>query len=72
MKYRDGADVRLGDVVNVPVPVGRQRRGSSCWVRPTNTWISEPSFITWVKKDKVLKPTSIVVEWLGAQSTCAR
>jgi hypothetical protein len=66
MKYRDGADVRLGDVVNVPVPGGTAKARVVMLGETYEHLDIEPGFITWVKKDKVLKPTSIVVEWLGA------
>jgi hypothetical protein len=66
MKYRDGSDVRLGDVVNVPVPSGTAKARVVMLGETYEHLDIEPSFITWVKKDKVLEPTSIVVEWLGA------
>ena len=65
MKYRDGADVKLGDVVNVPVPGGTAKARVVMLGETYEHLDIEASFITWVKKDKVLKPTAIVVEWLG-------
>jgi hypothetical protein len=56
----------LGDVVSVPVPGGRAKARVVMLGETYEHLDLEPRFISWVKEDKVLKPTSIVVEWLGA------
>jgi hypothetical protein len=66
MRYRDGAEVRLGDVVNVPVPGGTAKARVVMLGETYEHLDIEPSFVAWVKKDKVLEPASIVGEWLGA------
>ena len=66
MRYRDGSTVRLGDVVNVPVPSGTAKAQVVMLGETYEHLDIDSNFIAWVKKDKVLEPTSIVVEWIGA------
>lgn len=66
MKYRDGSEVRLGDIVNVPVPGGTAKARVVMLGETYEHLDIETSFINWVTKDRVLESTSIVVEWLGA------
>jgi hypothetical protein len=65
MKYHDGTEVRLGDVVSVPIPEGT---GKARIVMLGDTYDHLPidlQFLSWVKTDKVLKESSVVVEWLN-------
>ena len=66
MKYHDGSTVRLGDVVTVPVPDGTAKARVVMLGETYEHLDIDRGFIDWVKKDKVLEATSIVVEWLGA------
>ena len=66
MKYHDGSTVRLGDVVTVPVPDGTAKARVVMLGETYEHLDIDRGFIDWVKKDKVLEPASIVVEWLGA------
>ena len=65
MKYNDGTEVQLGDVVLVPIPEGTAKArivmlGDTYEHLPIDT-----QFVSWVKTDKVLKESSAVVEWLN-------
>jgi hypothetical protein len=67
MMYHDGTTIRLGDVVNVPVP-GGSAKARVVMLGETYEHLLDidASFIAWVKKDRVLEPKSVVVEWLDA------
>ena len=66
MTYRDGTTVRLGDVVTVPVPGGSAKARVVMLGETYEHMDIDASFTAWVKRDRVLEPTSIVVEWLDA------
>jgi hypothetical protein len=66
MKYHDGSNVSLGDVVNVPVPGGTAKARVVMLGDTYEHLDIKEGFVAWVKRDKVLKPTSIVIEWLSA------
>jgi len=64
VKYHDGSTVSLGDVVTVPVPSGTAR-GRVVMLGETYAHLEiDDSFLTWVKAEKVLETSSIVIEWL--------
>ena len=65
MKYCDGSTVNLGDIVRVPIPEGT---ADARVVMLGETYAHldiDPSFVQWVKDEKVLQPSSIVIEWLN-------
>jgi hypothetical protein len=65
MKYHDGSTVTLGDIVSVPVPSGTAR-ARVVMLGDSYTHLSiDQQFLDWVKTEKLLKPNSIVIEWLG-------
>jgi hypothetical protein len=64
VKYRDGATVVLGDVVQVPVPGGKAKARVVMLGETYEHLDIDPAFVAWVKKDKVLERTSIVIEWI--------
>ena len=64
MWYHDGTEVALGDVVTVPVPTG-SARGRVVMLGETYEHLEiDAAFLEWVKRDRVLEPTSIVLEWI--------
>jgi hypothetical protein len=66
MQYVDGVVIQLGDVVSVPVP-GGMARARVVMLGDTYEHLDiDSAFLRWVKSDRVLANTSVVVEWLGA------
>jgi len=61
MRYRDGSTVRLGDIVNVPVPSGTAKARVVMLGETYEHLDIDAGFVAWVTRDKVLQPTSIVV-----------
>jgi len=66
MKYHDGTTVRLGDIVRVPVPTGTAEARVVMLGENYEHLDIDPQFLTWVKRDKVLEASGVVLEWLGA------
>jgi hypothetical protein len=66
MQYVDGVVIRLGDVVGVPVPGGMARARVVMLGGTYEHLDIDSAFLRWVKSDRVLANTSVVVEWLGA------
>jgi hypothetical protein len=66
MKYHDGSIVSLGDLVDVPVPTGAAKARVVMLGDTYEHLDIDAEFLAWVKRDKVLKTESIVVEWIGA------
>jgi hypothetical protein len=65
MLYHDGSEVALGHFVAVPVPSGTAR-GRVVMLGDTYAHLDvDPNFLEWVVRDKVLEPSSIVIEWAG-------
>lgn len=65
MKYCDGTDVNLGDVVSVPTPDGAAK-ARVVMLGDTYAHLNiDSEFVEWVERDRVLERSSVVVEWLG-------
>jgi len=64
MRYHDGSEVMLGDVVKVLVPTGTAKARVVMLGESYEHLDIDAAFIAWVKKDKVLEPSSVVVEWV--------
>jgi len=65
MRHFDGSTVTLGDVVNVPVPSG-YAKARVVMIGDTYEHLDiDSSFLDWVKRERKLDSTSIVVEWIG-------
>jgi hypothetical protein len=65
MRYHDGSQVALGDLVEVPIPSG-SARGRVVMLGDTYEHADiEPGFLSWVKSDRVLREDSVVIEWVG-------
>ena len=66
MRYYDGSIVALGDIVNVPVPGGIARARIVMLGETYEHLDIDAQFLSWVQKQKILEPTSVVIEWLDA------
>ena len=66
MKYHDGSTVNLGDIVRVPIPGGTARARIVMLGETYEHLDIDEKFLAWVKADRVLEPSAIVVEWLDA------
>jgi hypothetical protein len=64
MMYHDGSLVRLGDILNIPLPSGNSR-ARVVMLGDTGEHLDiDKQFIEWVEREKVLDATHVVVEWL--------
>ena len=63
MNYHDGSFVALGDIVSVPIPTGNGKARVVMLGDSYEHLDIEKSFVSWVKRDKVLDKNSIVIEW---------
>lgn len=66
LKYHDGSTVTLGDIVSVLVGPEQFAKARVVMLGDTYEHLDiDDKFLSWVRKDKVLKRASVVVEWLG-------
>ena len=65
MKYHDGSTIALGDLVTVPAPSGAAKARVVMLGETYEHLDIDPSFLSWVKSEKILKDTAVVIEWLG-------
>jgi len=65
MKYRDGTAVTLGDVVSVPSPGGTAEARVVMLGDTYEHLDIDPQFLSWVKQERILRESAIVIEWLG-------
>ena len=65
MKYHDGSIISLGDIVTVPVPNGIAKARVVMLGDTYEHLEIDKQFLEWVKCDRVLETSSIVIEWLG-------
>jgi len=64
MNYYDGSDIQLGDIVSVPVPDGTAK-ARVVMLGDTYAHLDiDEQFLDWVKKEKILETSSIVIEWI--------
>lgn len=66
MTYYDGSTVLLDDIVTVPVPGGTARARVVMLGDSYEHLDIDTQFLEWVKRDRVLEPSAVVLEWLGA------
>jgi hypothetical protein len=65
MRYFDGAAVTLGDLVVVPVGPGKTAKGRVVMLGASYDHLDiDADFLEWVKRDKVLNTSAIVIEWV--------
>ena len=65
MRYHDGSTIMLGDIVSVPMPDGTEKARVVMLGDTYEHLDIDKQFLSWVKKEKILKGTSIVIEWLS-------
>ena len=65
MKYHDGSMIALGDLVSVPVPTGAAKARVVMLGDTYEHLDIDSSFLSWVKSEKILKDTAVVIEWVG-------
>jgi hypothetical protein len=65
MRYHDGTTVTLGDIVRVPVPDGTAEARVVMLGDTYEHLDIDKQFLSWVKAERVLEKSSIVIEWLG-------
>jgi hypothetical protein len=65
MKYCNGSAIMLGDIVSVCMPSGIEKARVVMLGDTYEHLDIDKQFLSWVKMEKVLEETSIVIEWLG-------
>jgi hypothetical protein len=65
MNYSDGLEVRLGDLVSVPVPNGNAIARVIMLGDSREHLDIDPDFLEWVQDSDVLRSDSVVIEWEG-------
>jgi hypothetical protein len=66
VNYHDGSRISLGDVVMVLIGPDRYERARVVMLGDTYEHLDiDTKFVSWVKKDKVLEQSSVIVEWIG-------
>ncbi len=65
MRYHDGSIIFLGDIVTVPVPEGTAKARVVMLGDTYEHLDIDKQFLAWVKTDKVLQESSVVIEWVG-------
>jgi hypothetical protein len=64
MRYHDGSNVVLGDIVSVPIPGGSGKARVVMLGETYEHLDIDTEFLSWVEKERVLETSSVVVEWL--------
>ena len=65
MRYSDGNEIKLGDVVSLDIP-DSYRTARVVMLGDSREHLElEQSFLEWVSKEPILDEKSIVVEWIG-------
>ncbi len=67
MNYSDGTRVMLGDLVSLPVGAGKSATARVVMLGDTYEHLPlEDAFLSFVLRDKILRPTAVAVEWIGS------
>jgi hypothetical protein len=67
MRYHDGTPIALGDIVSVLVGPDKYEKARVVMLGDTYEHLDiDDRFVSWVKEERNLEETSVVVEWLGA------
>jgi hypothetical protein len=65
MRYHDGSEIALGDLVTVAVP-SRTAKARVVMLGDTYEHVDiDSSFLSWVTSEKMLKANAVVIEWIG-------
>ena len=65
MKYQSGIEVILGDNVTVNIPTGAEPARVVMLGETYEHLDLDKNFLDWVKKNRVLEETSVVIEWIN-------
>ncbi|RLW61691.1 MAG: hypothetical protein B6D75_01290 [gamma proteobacterium symbiont of Stewartia floridana] len=65
MKYTDGKEVQLGDLIEIDMPEGLELARVVMLGENYEYLELEQSFKEWVLKEQILETNSIVIEWIG-------
>jgi hypothetical protein len=64
--YADGRPVSLGDLIDISVGENKLKRARVVMLGDTGEHLDiDQSFLDWVKRDKVIEQSQVVVEWVG-------
>jgi len=64
MEYYDRSEVKLGDIVSVPVPDGTAKARVVMLGDTYEHLEIDPQFVSWVQAERILKFGSVAVEWI--------
>ena len=64
MKYHDGSELALGDIVRVPIPGGYALARVVMLGDSYDHLDIDPVFIHWVLDKRILRKGAIVVDWI--------
>jgi hypothetical protein len=66
MQYHDGSSIALGDIVSVLVGPDKWERARVVMLGDTYEHLDiDQRFVAWVKEERKLDESSVVLEWLG-------
>ena len=65
MRYHNGLEVLLGDIVTVPTPKGDAPARVVMLGHSGDHLEIDVNFLEWVISSNILAPTSIFIEWTG-------
>jgi hypothetical protein len=65
VRYHDGSAISLGDLVTVPIPSGVAKARVVMLGDTYEHLDIDAQFLSWVKSEKILKDTAVVIEWIG-------
>jgi hypothetical protein len=66
MTYYDGSPISLGDIVRLPIPGGTAKARVVMLGDGYQHLEIDEQFLAWVKRDRVLEASSVVVELLDS------
>jgi len=65
MKYSNGIDVRLGDIISIDIPEGYRTARVVMLGNTMDHLDIDPKFLDWVNKENLIDESQVVVEWIG-------
>jgi len=65
VQYFDNREIELGDIVELDMPGGRERARVVMLGCTYEHLELKGSFESWVKGEKILQESAIVIEWIG-------
>ena len=65
MKYYEGSEIRLGDIVSIPTPGGDVQAQVVMLGDSGEHLVVDKDFVQWVQRDNILSSSSVFLEWVG-------